>query len=43
MKKNEMKDLALLFKRLLIEKESAERIRADVIEMRKSYQKVSYC
>ena len=43
MREEEMKDLALLFKRLIIDKESIDKVKADVIEMRDNYRKIGYC
>jgi glycine hydroxymethyltransferase len=43
MKESEMVDIAEFVKRVVIEKEDVGRIRKDVAEFRKSYQKVHYC
>jgi glycine hydroxymethyltransferase len=43
MKESTMKDIAGFIKRVIIDKESVERVREDVVEFRKDYQKVHYC
>jgi len=43
MKENEMKEIAEFIKRVVIDKEHAEKVKADVAELRKTYQKVHYC
>jgi len=43
MKENEMKEIADFIKRVVIDKEDAERVKADILEFRKHYQKVHYC
>ncbi|MEM2924630.1 MAG: serine hydroxymethyltransferase [Methanocellales archaeon] len=43
MKEGEMREIADFFKRLLIDKEKPEKIREEVIEFRRGYQKVHYC
>lgn len=43
MKESEMAEIAELVKRVIIEKEPFEKVRADVTAFRKDYQKVHYC
>ena len=43
MKENEMKDIALLFKRILMDKEGPAKVKADIVEMRRQFSKVGYC
>jgi glycine hydroxymethyltransferase len=43
MKENEMKEIAEFVKRVVIDKEDANKVKADVAELRKDYQKVHYC
>jgi glycine hydroxymethyltransferase len=43
MKESEMAEIAELVKRVIIEKEPLEKVRADVAAFRKNYQKVHYC
>jgi len=43
MKEPEMAEVAEFIKRVVIQKEPVEKVRADVVEFRKSYQKVHYC
>ncbi len=43
MKESEMTEIAEFVKRVIINKESVERVRTDVAEFRKNYQKVHYC
>lgn len=43
MKENEMKEIAEFIKRVVIDKENADKVKADVAEFRKDYQKVHYC
>jgi len=43
MKENAMKEIAEFVKRVVIDKEDANRVRADVVEFRKAHQKVHYC
>jgi glycine hydroxymethyltransferase len=43
MKESEMVAIAEFIKRVIIDKEPLERVRADVAEFRKAYQKVHYC
>jgi len=43
MKENEMKEIAEFVKRVVVDKENVEKVRADVAEFRKDYQKVHYC
>jgi glycine hydroxymethyltransferase len=43
MKESEMAEIAEFIKRAIIGKESLEKVRADVAEFRKDYQKVHYC
>ncbi|MFX1323591.1 MAG: serine hydroxymethyltransferase [Promethearchaeota archaeon] len=43
MGKSEMKEIALLFKKLLIEKKDPKQIRNDVVEFRKQFQEIKYC
>jgi glycine hydroxymethyltransferase len=43
MKESEMTEIAEFIKRVIIAKEPIEKVRADVAEFRKNYQKVNYC
>jgi glycine hydroxymethyltransferase len=43
MKVNEMKEIAEFVKRVIIDKEDLNKVKADVAEFRKDYQKVHYC
>jgi glycine hydroxymethyltransferase len=43
MKEKEMEEIADFFKRLLIDNEEPEKVREEVIEFRRGYQKVHYC
>ena len=43
MREFEMVEIAEFMKRVVIDKESPEKVRADVAEFRKDYQKVHYC
>jgi glycine hydroxymethyltransferase len=43
MKEQEMVEIAEFIKRIVINKEPLENVRAKVIEFRKDYQKVNYC
>lgn len=43
MKESEMKEIAEFMKRVCIDKEDPERVKRDVIELRKDFQKVGYC
>ena len=43
MKENEMKEIAEFVKRVVIDKESVDKVKADVTEFRKDYQRVHYC
>ena len=43
MKESEMAEIAELVKRVIIEKQPLEKVRADVAAFRKDYQKVHYC
>jgi glycine hydroxymethyltransferase len=43
MKESEMKEIAEFFKRVVIDKEPLEKVRADVSQFRKNYQRVHYC
>jgi glycine hydroxymethyltransferase len=43
MKEPEMSEIAEFIKRVIIDKGSLEKIRADVAEFRRNYQKVHYC
>jgi len=43
MKENEMKEIAEFIKRVVIDKEDVNRVKADVAEFRKGYQRVHYC
>ena len=43
MKENEMKEIAEFIKRVVIDKEDVNRVKVDVAEFRKGYQKVHYC
>jgi len=43
MRESEMEEIAEFIKRVIIDKEPPEKVKADVIEFRKEYQKVHYC
>jgi glycine hydroxymethyltransferase len=43
MKEKEMREISRFMKRLILDKESPEKIKKEVIELRKSFQKVKYC
>jgi glycine hydroxymethyltransferase len=43
MKENDMKDIAEFIKRVVIDKDSVEKVKEDVAAFRKDYQKVHYC
>jgi len=43
MKKSEMVEVAELIKRIVIDKEDPDRVRQDVRDFRKDFQKVHYC
>ena len=43
MKENEMKEIAALFKKVLVDNENPEKIKKEVIELRKDFQEVKYC
>ena len=43
MREGEMEEVALFFKRLLIDGEEAGRVRKDVVEFKKNYRKICYC
>jgi glycine hydroxymethyltransferase len=43
MKESEMKEIADFIKRIVIDKEDADKVKADVAAFRKDYQKVQYC
>ncbi len=43
MKENEMKEIAEFVKRVVVDKESADKVKSDIAEFRKAYQKVHYC
>jgi glycine hydroxymethyltransferase len=43
MKESEMKEIALLMKRLALDTEKPEKIKSCVEEMRRNYAKVQYC
>jgi glycine hydroxymethyltransferase len=43
MKEGEMEEIAEFIKRVIIDKEDAEKVKSDVREFRKDYQKVHYC
>lgn len=43
MKETEMVEIAEFFKRVIVAKEDAEKVKKDVIEFRRNYQKVHYC
>jgi glycine hydroxymethyltransferase len=43
MKENEMKEIAEFVKRVIIDKEDVNKVKADVVEFREQYQKVHYC
>ncbi len=38
-----MVEIAEFFKRVIVDKEDAEKVKKDVIEFRRNYQKVHYC
>jgi glycine hydroxymethyltransferase len=43
MKETEMKEIAAFVKRVVIDKQPLDKVRADVAAFRKAYQKVHYC
>jgi glycine hydroxymethyltransferase len=43
MKENEMVEVADLIKRIVIDKQDPKKVKADVVEFRKDFQKVHYC
>ena len=43
MRESEMQEIAEFIKRVVIDKEPPEKVRQDVIEFRKDFQKVHYC
>ncbi|HDI06977.1 MAG TPA: serine hydroxymethyltransferase [Candidatus Bathyarchaeota archaeon] len=43
MKENEMEEIAEFMKRVVLDKEAPEKVKADVAEFRKDFQKVHYC
>jgi glycine hydroxymethyltransferase len=43
MKENDMKDIAEFMKRVVIDKDSVEKVKTDVAAFRKDYQKVHFC
>ena len=43
MKENDMRDIADFIKRVVIDKDSVDRVKEDVAALRKDYQKVHYC
>lgn len=43
MGKSEMKEIALLFKKLLIERKDPKQVRNEVVEFRKQFQEIKYC
>jgi glycine hydroxymethyltransferase len=43
MKEKEMKEIARLMKRLILDRESPEKIKKEVVELRRSFQTVKYC
>ena len=43
MKENEMEEIAEFVKRVVIDKENVDKVKADAAEFRKDYQKVHYC
>jgi glycine hydroxymethyltransferase len=43
MKESEMKEIAEFIKRVVIGKDDVEKVKSDVAEFRKDYQKVHYC
>ena len=43
MKESEMAEIAEFVKRVVIDKEPLEKVRADVVEFRRDYQRVHYC
>jgi len=43
MKENEMKEIADFIKHVVVDKEHVDKVKADVAEFRKPYQKVHYC
>jgi glycine hydroxymethyltransferase len=43
MKEAEMVEIAEFIKRVVMDRESPEKVKEDVVEFRKNYQKVHYC
>lgn len=43
MRENEMEEISDFVKRVIIDKEPLDKVRADIAEFRKSYQKAQYC
>ena len=43
MKESEMAEIAEFMKRVIIDKEAVDKVKKDVVEFRKDYQKVHYC
>jgi glycine hydroxymethyltransferase len=43
MKESEMSEIAEFIKHVIIDKEPLEKVRAEVADFRKGYQKVHYC
>lgn len=43
MKEEEMEEIALFFKRLLIKRENPAKVREDVVSFKKNYRKIHYC
>lgn len=43
MKEEEMEEIALFFKRLLIKRENPAKVREDVVSFKKNYRKIYYC
>ena len=43
MRESEMQEIAEFIKRVVIDKEPPEKVKQDVIEFRKDFQKVHYC
>ena len=43
MKESEMVEIAEFIKRVIIDKEPLEKVKSDVAEFRRDYQKVHYC
>ena len=43
MKEDEMEEVALFFKRLLIDGEEAGKVRKDVVDFKNNYRKIYYC